>query len=317
MPRLLILLTLPKDVRDYYASELGKRFPELTIDIADHFSKATPLIPSADVLLTFGPMMKDEVLRPAARLQWVQALGTGVDGITDQPSLRPEVVVTNIRGIHGAPVSEAALMSMLALSRDLPRGLRCQGERSWTRFPAKLLDGKTVGIFGVGLIAEALAPKCKAFNMTVVGFSSTVREVPGIDRVYLRGELIARASELDYLVLLAPYGEDTRRLIDGRVFAAMKPTGYLVNLARGGIVDEDALMHALDSGRIAGAALDVFQHEPLPQDHPLWTTKNVIITPHQGGFCDVYPDLAMPTIAHNMECFLRGDFVKMVNVVQR
>jgi D-2-hydroxyacid dehydrogenase (NADP+) len=317
MPRLLILLTLPKNVRDYYASELGRKFPELTIDVVDHFSKAPPLIPAADVLLTFGPMMNEEVLRPATRLKWVQALGTGVDGITDQPALRPEVVVTNIRGIHGAPVSEAALMSMLALSRDLPRGLRCQGERSWTRFPARLLDGKTVGIFGVGLIAEALAPKCKAFNMTVVGFSSTIREVPGFDRMHLRGELIERAGELDYLVLLAPYADDTRRLIDARVFAAMKPTSYFVNLARGGIVDEDALMHALDGGQIAGAALDVFQHEPLPHDHPMWATKNVIITPHQGGFCDIYPDLAMPTIAHNMACFLRGDFDKMANVVPR
>jgi phosphoglycerate dehydrogenase-like enzyme len=262
-------------------------------------------------------MLKDDVFRDAPKLRWIQALGTGVDGITDQPSLFRDVVVTNIRGIHGAPVSEAALMSMLALSRDLPRGLRCQSERSWTRFPAKLLDSKTVGIFGVGLIAEALAPKCKAFNMTVVGFSSTRREVAGIDRMYLRDELIERAGELDYLVLLVPYADDTRLLIDARVFAAMKPTSYLVNLARGGVVDEDALIKALETGRLAGAALDVFQHEPLPPDHPLWTTKNVIITPHQGGFCDVYPQLALPTIEHNMACFLRGEFGGMVNVVRR
>ena len=109
MSRLLILLTLPKDVRDYYALRLGERFPELGIDVVDHYSKAPPFMASADVLLTFGPMMKDEVLRDAPRLKWVQALGTGVDGVIDQPSLRPDVVITNIRGIHGAPVSEAAL----------------------------------------------------------------------------------------------------------------------------------------------------------------------------------------------------------------
>jgi D-2-hydroxyacid dehydrogenase (NADP+) len=317
MPRLLILLTLPKDVRDYYAAKLAERFPELAIDVVDHYSKAPPFMRTADILLTFGPMMKDAVFHEAPKLKWIQALGTGVDGITDQPSLSPEVVVTNIRGIHGAPVSEAALMSMLALSRDLPRGLRCQSERSWTRFPAKLLDGKTMGIFGVGLIAEALAPKCKAFGMTVVGFSSTRRDVAGIDRMYLRSELIARAGELDYLVLLVPFAEDTRLLIDARVFAAMKPTSYLVNLARGGVVDEAALIKALDAAQLAGAALDVFQHEPLPADHPLWTTKNVIITPHQGGFCDVYPQLALPTIEHNMACFLRGDVDGMVDVVRR
>ena len=317
MPRLLIVLTLPKEVRDTYASRLAQKFPELVIDVVDHYSKASALMASADILITFGPMMKDEVFRHAPKLKWIQALGTGVDGITDQPSLSPDVVVTNIRGIHGAPVSEAALMSMLALSRDLPRGLRCQAERSWTRFPARLLDDKAVGIVGIGLIAEALAPKCKAFGMTVVGFSSTRRAVAGIDHMYLRNELIAHAGELDYLVLLVPYAEDTRLLVDARVFAAMKPGSYLVNLARGGVVDEDALMAALEAGKLAGAALDVFQHEPLPADHPLWTAKNVIITPHQGGFCDVYPKLALPTIEHNMACFLRGDFDGMVNVVRR
>src|SRR5437660_7114542 len=317
MSRLLILLTLPKDVRDYYASQLGRRFPELGIDVVDHYSKAPPFMAAADVLLTFGPMMKDEVLRNAPRLKWVQALGTGVDGVLDQPSLGKDVVITNIRGIHGEPVSEAAIMAMLALSRDLPRSIRCQDQRSWTRWPPRLLDRKSVGIFGIGLIAEALAPRCKALGMTVIGFSSTKRQVAGFDRMCLRGDLLAVTPELDFLVLLVPYGTDTRRLIGASVFAAMKPTSYFVNLARGGIVDEDALRHALETGQIAGAALDVFQHEPLPADHPLWTTKNVIITPHLGGFCDVYAERALPAIEHNMACFLRGDFEGMVNVVRR
>jgi D-2-hydroxyacid dehydrogenase (NADP+) len=317
MPRLLILLTLPKDVRDFYAAQLGQRFPELQIDVIDHFSKAAPFMPSTDVLVTFGPMLRDEALHNASKLKWIQALGTGVDGVIDQPSLRPDVVITNIRGIHGAPVSEAAIMAMLALSRRLPDSVRYQDKSSWTRWAPRLVDGKIVGIYGVGLIAEALAPRCKALGMTVVGFTSTKRELAGFDRMRLRSELLQAAGELDYLVLLVPYSEETRHSIDGRVFAAMKPTSYLVNLARGGIVDEDALIEALESGRIAGAALDVFQEEPLPAEHPLWTTRNVIITPHLGGFCDVYAARALPTIEHNMACFLRGDIDGMVNVVRK
>jgi D-2-hydroxyacid dehydrogenase (NADP+) len=317
MPRVLILLTLPKDVRDYYAAKLAQKFPELTIDVVDHHSKAPPFMAAADVLITFGPMMKDEVLRHSPKLKWVQALGTGVDGIIDMPSLGQDVVITTIRGIHGEPVSEAAIMAMLALARRLPDSVRYQDQRSWTRWPPRLIDRKTVGIFGIGLIAEALAPRCKALGMTVVGFSSTQREVAGFDRMYLRSEIIARAGELDFLVLLVPYAEDTRRLIDARVFAAMKPTGYFVNLARGGIVDEDALRQALEAGQIAGAALDVFQEEPLPADSPLWTTRNVIITPHLGGFCDVYAERAMPAIAYNMACFLRGEYDQMMNLVRR
>jgi D-2-hydroxyacid dehydrogenase (NADP+) len=214
-------------------------------------------------------------------------------------------------------VSEAALMMMLGLARDFAVSLRNQDRQVWTRWPVKLLDGKTVGIFGVGLIAEVLAPKCKALGMTVVGFTSARRVVPGFDRMHERGELLAQAGSLDHLVLLAPYSDDIRNLVDGRVFAAMKPSSYLINLARGGIVDEDALVCALERGEIAGAALDVFQEEPLPAGHPLWSTKNVIITPHLGGFCDVYAERALPTVEHNMACFLRGDFDQMINVVRR
>ncbi len=317
MSRLLILLTLPKEVRDFYAARLAKRFPDLHIDVIDHFSKAAPFMPSADVLLTFGPMLRDEALQNAEKLKWIQALGTGVDGVIDQPSLRPDVLITNIRGIHGEPVSEAAILGMLALSRRLHDSVRYQDKHSWTRWPPRLIDGKTVGIYGVGLIAEALAPRCQALGMTVIGFTSTKRNLPGFDRMHLRSEFTKIAGELDYLVLLVPYSEETRHSIDARVFAAMKPSSFLVNLARGGIVDEDALIQALNSGQIAGAALDVFQEEPLPPEHPLWSTKNVIITPHLGGFCDVYAERALPTIEHNMACFLRGDFDSMVNVVRR
>ena len=122
--------------------------------------------------------------------------------------------------------------------------------------------------------------------------------------------------QLDYLVLLTPYSPATHHMIDARVFAAMKPTSYLINVARGGVVDEDAMVVALREKQIAGAALDVFEHEPLPPDHPLWTFPNVIITTHQGGFCDTYVDLAMPILEHNMRCFLKGDLKGMVNVAR-
>jgi D-2-hydroxyacid dehydrogenase (NADP+) len=317
MTRLLILLTLPPAVREQYRARLAARFPELAIDVVDHHSKAAPFMAEADALLTFGPHMKDEVLHGAAKLKWVQALGTGVDNLIDLPSLRPDVMITNIRGIHGAPVSEAALMMMLGLARDFALSVRNQDRQVWTRWPAQLLDGKTVGIFGVGLIAEVLAPKCKALGMTVAGFTSARRALPGFDRMHDRGELIAQAATLDYLVLLAPYSDEIRHFIGARIFAAMKPSSYLVNLARGGIVDEEALLAALAHAEIAGAALDVFQEEPLPPGHPLWSARNVVITAHLGGFCDVYAERALVTVEHNMACFLRGDLDRMVNVVRR
>jgi D-2-hydroxyacid dehydrogenase (NADP+) len=317
MPRLLILLTLPPDVIEQYRARMSAKFPALAIDVADQHTDFRPLIGAADILLTFGQVMKNLKVdfKNAANLQWVQALGTGLDGITDQPTLKPNVIVTNVHGIHGSPVSEAALAGMLALGRNIPRAVRAQDRNTWERWPAKLLDGKTVGILGVGAIAEILAPKCKALGMTVIGISSGVRKIAGFDRMHPRDELLRILPELDYLVLLTPYSPETHLMIDANVFAAMKPTAFLVNLARGGIVDEAALVEALGAKKIAGAALDVFQQEPLPPDHPLWSFNNVIITTHQGGFCDTYIDLAMPTIEHNMRCFLAGDVNKMTNVV--
>jgi D-2-hydroxyacid dehydrogenase (NADP+) len=315
MTNLLILLTLPEPIRGQYRDRLQARFPALNIKLVDHHSKVGPYIGSADVLLTFAPMLSDKVLEAAGSLKWVQALGTGVDNLIDRPSLRKDVIVTNVHGIHGPPVSEAAMAAMLALARDFPRAIRLQDKHQWLRFPAQLLHNKTVGICGIGVIAEALAPKCKAFGMRVIGVSSAPREVSSFDRMHASGELTKVAGEFDFLVLLTPLTEKTRNSVDAKVFAAMKPTSFFINLARGGVVDEAALIEALQTGRIAGAALDVFNEEPLPADHPFWSMENVLITTHQGGFCDVYIDHAWPTLENNMQCFLNGDIVGMINVV--
>jgi phosphoglycerate dehydrogenase-like enzyme len=315
MATVLILLTLPEAIRNQYRDRLRKRFPQITIELVDHHSKVGPFIDKADALVTFAPMLSGDVLAAAPRLKWIQALGTGVDNLIDQPALRKDVIVTNMRGIHGTPVSEAAIAAMLTLARGLRRSISAQDERQWRRFPAQLLYDKTVGIFGVGQIAETLAPKCKAFGMHVVGVTSIPRALAGFDRMHRREELAQVVGDFDFLVLLTPLTATTRNSIDARILAAMKPTSYLVNLARGGIVDEPALVEALAKGRIAGAALDVFNEEPLPPDHPFWSMPNVIVTAHQGGFCDVYIDYALTTVEANMERFLNNDFGGMINVV--
>lgn len=318
MTNLLIMLTLPEKVRNKYYSHLSAKFPEINIDLVDHHSKVGPHIGAADILVTFGAHMSDHVLKEGANLKWVQALGTGVDGIIGEPSLRDNVLVTNMHGnIMADSMSEAAVMLMLALSRGLPRALRNQGRSKWERFPAGLLNGKTVGIFGVGAIAADLAPKCKAFGMNVVGISSVKRSVAGFDAMFAREELEQAVREVDYLVLLTPYTPETRGIVNAKIFAAMKPTSHLFNLARGGVVDEDALLAALQAGQIAGAALDVFVEEPLREDHPFWSMDNVIVTPHLGGFHDQYAERALPTVEENVRLFLAGATENMINIVRR
>jgi phosphoglycerate dehydrogenase-like enzyme len=293
------------------------RFPQLTINVVGHHNDVDPYIADTDILLCFSPPMADHVVRDAKKLKWIQALGTGTDNIVDLPSLGADVLVTNIRGIHGAPVSEATIAFMLSLARDMPRTVHAQDRSEWERWPAQLLAGKTVGILGVGLIAEYLAPICKAFGMTVIGITGTPRATPGFDRMVKRDDLIAVAPELDFLVALVPMSADTRNIVGEQVFKAMKPSAYLVNVARGGVVDEEALIKALEAGEIAGAGLDVFSQEPLPATSPLWKAKNLTVFPHLGGYSEGYEDRAMPTIERNMRCFLDGDLKSMINIVRK
>ena len=317
MPNLLILTEVQESMRARYKAMLLEEFPELTINVVGHHSLVDPYIADTDVLLCFSPPMADHVVRDAKKLKWIQALGTGVDNIIDLPSLGPDVVVTNIRGIHGAPVSEATIAFMLSLARDMPRSVRAQAESNWDRWPSALLAGKTVGVFGVGLIAEYLAPICKALHMTVVGISGSPRPTPSFDRMVHRNELVKVAPELDFLVVLTPLSAETRGIIGEKLFTAMKPSAFLVNVARGGVVDEPALIKALETGQIAGAGLDVFSQEPLPPDNPLWKTRNLTIFSHLGGYSQGYEDRAMPTIAGNMRKFLAGDLKTMINIVRR
>jgi D-2-hydroxyacid dehydrogenase (NADP+) len=131
-----------------------------------------------------------------------------------------------------------------------------------------------------------------------------------------RAQIVAAAREADHLVILAPYTPANRNMIDGAVIDAMKPSAFLINIARGGVVDEAALLSALRNERIAGAALDVFNEEPLPSDHPFWSMSNVIVTPHLAGLHDEYPDRAIPIVEHNIRRFLAGDVAGMINVVR-
>jgi D-2-hydroxyacid dehydrogenase (NADP+) len=311
----LILLAHPEPIRDQYRRRIQASFPGLSVDLVEHHSKVDPYIADAEILITFGAHMADHVLEKGVRLKWIQALGTGVDGIVDRPAFRKGTIVTNLHGHHGPAVSEAVLAYMLVLARDLRRSLTNQMQASWQRFPVTLLTGKTVGILGTGAIAEELALRCTSLQMRVVGISAAPRPVANFARVRGREQLEEVAGEVDFLVILTPYTAATHGIVNRRVLAAMKPNAFLINVARGGVVDEPALVEALERGEIAGAALDVFSQEPLPEDHPFWTLDNVLLTPHTAGFHVGYADEALPTVEENLRRFLAGDVDHLINVV--
>jgi phosphoglycerate dehydrogenase-like enzyme len=178
-----------------------------------------------------------------------------------------------------------------------------------------VLDGRTVGIVGLGLIGEQLARTCRALGMRVVAVSRTDRPVGGIERVYTRAQIAEAAAEVDFLVLTLPLDDETHHLVDARVLAAMRPTAYVLNLARGGVVDTDALVSALRERTIAGAGLDTFDVEPLPAESPLFELDNVFLTSHMGGRSDRYVAGFLQVFEPNLRRWLDGDRGALVNVV--
>jgi phosphoglycerate dehydrogenase-like enzyme len=312
-PNILILMAWPPAVRFVYERLLQARYPDLPIRTVATIVEASEAITDADIFMTFGVEVKQDIFVRARRLKWVHAFGTGVDGITDQAGLANEVIVTSTRGVHGAPLSEIAILHMLSLARDFPRSVRSHDQHKWDRFRAKKLQGCKVGILGVGLIAEALAPRLKGLEMQVVGISRTARPLASFDEWRSRDDLAASVGDLDFLVLLIPLEETTRHIVDDRIIRAMKKGAYIINIARGGVIDEVALHRGLTSGHLGGAALDTVHKEPLPADDPLWSAPNLIITPHLGGFYDTYPEDSMEQIAFNLDRFMTGDFEAMIN----
>ncbi|HVN25305.1 MAG TPA: D-2-hydroxyacid dehydrogenase [Syntrophorhabdales bacterium] len=309
-----ILLAMP-DAEDYH-KDLREKFPDLQIHAVTSEEGIRPHADKVDILITLY-RVADDILKQTTNLKWIQVITSGVNYLLSRPSLRKDIIITSGRGIHGPQVSEMAILLMLALNRNFPENVRNQDKRAWVRWKSKLLYQKNVAIVGVGVIGEQLARKCKAFGMTVYGIDIVKRDLDCVDFFYGPEDLLNVAGEVDYLVLVAPSTPETQKIAGKQLLAKMKPTAFLLNVARGELVDDAALMEALDRGQIAGAALDALSTEPLPADHPLWHAKNLIITPHVAGEADMYRKQIMPIIEENLRKFLSGERRNLVNFIER
>lgn len=275
---------------------------------------AIDLMGGAEAIFAYGRGFDAQCLARAKRLRWFQCLITGTDHLA--PVLKGSgIILTNARGIHGPQMAEMAILHMLALSRRVQRLVRNQTAHVWDRIRPRVLDRRTVVILGVGAIAEHIAKVCKALGMTTIGVSRRPQPIAGYDAILPREKLAEAAAAADFLLVLAPYTKENDRIINATVFDAMKPSACLINIARGGVVDEPALIEALRAGKIAGAGLDVFAEAPLPATSPLWDMENVFITPFIGGLSDRYEDDVMAIIKPNLRGFLAGRYDEMINRV--
>ncbi len=227
-----------------------------------------------------------KLLSQAKALRWLQLASAGVPAALCSIAAQQSVRVTNLAGLYGPTIAEHALSLMLILSRNLQIVQRNQFEKKWDRTVADTmrdLHGKTIGIVGLGNIGQNIARLAKAFGMRVVGCRRTPRPTPFTDRVYAVGELKAMLAEADYVAVAAPLTGATDGMLGPAEFQSMRQGAIYINVSRGPVAQESALVAALQSGRLAGAGLDVFAAEPMPVQHPLWEMPNVVISPHFSG----------------------------------
>tara|TARA_R110000868_G_scaffold53663_4_gene168179 strand:- start:1499 stop:2446 length:948 start_codon:yes stop_codon:yes gene_type:complete len=299
-----IVLIYDRNAR-WYADQLGQLCPGYRFVTATTEEDAMKLAAEAEILAALAPAIKPALIAAMPKLQWVQALTTGVDNLVAMAELSPEVTLTNCSGFHGPQMSELALLLMLSLARNFPAMLENQQAAKWERWPQPLLSGKTACLVGLGSIAEMLAKRCAALDMRLTGVSNGRSQLDGFDHIYKRDEIGSAAREADFLIIIVPYSSETHHIIDAETLDVMKRSAFLINISRGGCVDERALLSALDSGKLAGAGMDVFETEPLPSKSPLWHHPKIIVTPHIGGMADIYHQQALPIIAENFTHYER------------
>jgi len=302
---------------EQYRHRLSAEFPSLEFTLAHDAGEASSDLSDIDVLICFGIAVDDTVLKRTTSLQWIQSLATGVDHFLRCPSLRPEVLITSGRGIHGAPMREQVLYLMMAVSRDAARAVEDKKAHHWERRLWSTLNGKTAVVVGIGVIGIAVGELLKALGMHVIGVSRTPRAIAGFDEMLPAGRLVEAARRADYLINVLPAEPQNIGLFNTAAFGAMKPSAYYINAGRGQTDDQAALLAALRGRRIAGAGLDVFEKSPLPADSPFWDLPNVFITPNVGGYIVEYEESIMPLLIGNMRLFLGGRRSEMQNIVVR
>ena len=247
----------------------------------------------------------------AVSLKWIHMFISGVDAImASDVGKMDKIRISSTKGIHGPPMSDQTLAYIFSFLRQIPAGVRSQMKQEWNSGLMKICDesfSKTVGLIGLGAIGQEIARKCKLLGMRVIAAKRNPIDCQWVDECMNISMLNTLLEQSDFVILILPLTDESRNMIGIEELKKMKRSAYLINIARGGIVDHDALIGALKSGQIAGAALDIFEKEPLPPENPLWGFDNVIITPHTSPHSPYYMDRAIKVIGENLGRYLKDD----------
>ncbi len=274
------------NVPDWFAPQIQKRFPEIRVVKLEDFSQIDEELADTEILSAW--LLPTAQLEKARRLKWIHSTSAGVNQFPLKELEARSIVLTNASPVMAEPTAEHAMALIFALAKRIPSAVRYQEKSTWAQgiiFDEKPgpveLNGATLGLVGLGAIGQEIAARARACRMRIVAVKrDATRGGESADKVLPPEKLYEMLAEADFVVLAAPQTSATQQLIGARELGVMKPSAYLINVARGPLLDERALIEALRAGRIAGAGLDVTFEEPLPADNPLWKAPNLLITPH-------------------------------------
>jgi D-2-hydroxyacid dehydrogenase (NADP+) len=303
-----------------FVDRLRRDFPQHTFLEAWDRDAIRRLLPEADV--AFTPFVDADVFASAARLRWVQSPAVGIGNLMFAELRASNVVITTARGIRARAIAEHVLGVTIALARRLPVAIRAQAARHWAQeeletAAVRTLHGMHMGIVGLGSIGSEVATLAAPCGFTISAIRRRIdRPRPaGIEQVWPPDRLLDLLAASDVVVIAAPHTPETKRLLGDREIRAMKHGAFLINVARGRLIDDEALVKALMDGHLAGAALDVFTREPLDRDSPYWDMPNVIVTPHTSGAMQDYWTPLVALFSENLRRFERGE--ALINVVDK
>lgn len=281
-------LVLGVDLDPSYVARIRDTYPDLDVVVCPNREELPTAVADAQALITWR--VTPEILANASELGWVQLSGAGVDDVLFPELVASPVTITNMSGVAAPNIAEHLLAMMLAFARGLPELMRYQVRHEWHHPSRRFeLGRQTLGIVGLGAIGAELAWRAAALGMRVLGLRRQVSDPPrGVERIYPPEQLHALLAESDHVAICLPLTPHTRHLIGAAELDAMRSDAYLYNIGRGAIIDQDALIAALQAEKIAGAGLDVTAPEPLPADSPLWDMTNVLITNHTSGGTPYY-----------------------------
>lgn len=294
MPNLLIL---SKEEKIYRTIIAAARLPELNIVAQSEES---------DIVLG-EPNLIRETLSHLSTLKWIQSTWAGVEPLLD-PSLRRDYILTNARGVFGGLMSEYVIGYLLAHERSIFERMAAQRNKQWDKSLTGTLRGKTIGLLGVGSIGAEVARTAKFFGMQVRGYTKSSEASKYVDNYFHGQNLLAFANGLDYLVSILPNTKETKRIVDAKLLGVLPSHAVFINVGRGSAVDESALIEALEQNKLAGAILDVFEQEPLPKEHPFWTTKNLTMTFHTSA--PSFPEDIARVFIENYQLYIEGKPLK-------